>query len=169
MTVIRRMLKILHDPQHLIPWEVWYYSILKSCRNFRINSTSQNVQTREGHQALITVINNKHNNRNTKNTSNKKYTSNSSHIIMVVPTYFSAWLTTLQNSAISTPTNDSCGAIRLTKTLLGLSREYGNTFYRGYIGILLPCSLLRTSKKDCMLAKASVVPQKRGSAPEIAK
>ena len=31
---IRWILKILHDPMYLIPWELWYYSILRSCRIF---------------------------------------------------------------------------------------------------------------------------------------
>ena len=37
-TIIRWILKILHDPKNLIPWERWYYSILGSCRIFSINS-----------------------------------------------------------------------------------------------------------------------------------
>ena len=36
--VLRWILKILHDPRYLIPWEFWYYSILKSCRIFSINN-----------------------------------------------------------------------------------------------------------------------------------
>ena len=28
-----------HDPQYLTLWELWYYSILRSCRIFGINST----------------------------------------------------------------------------------------------------------------------------------
>ena len=31
--------KILHDPKYLIRWELWYYSILRSCRIFSIVST----------------------------------------------------------------------------------------------------------------------------------
>ena len=32
------IVKILHDPEYLIPWELYYYSILRSCRIFSINS-----------------------------------------------------------------------------------------------------------------------------------
>ena len=35
--MLRWILKILHDPEDLIPWELWYYSILGSCRIFSIN------------------------------------------------------------------------------------------------------------------------------------
>ena len=35
---VRWIPKILHDPQYLIPWELWYYSILGSCRLSYINS-----------------------------------------------------------------------------------------------------------------------------------
>ena len=37
--VLRWRLKMLHDPKYLIPWEFWYYSILRSCRIFSINSS----------------------------------------------------------------------------------------------------------------------------------
>ena len=36
--VIRLILKILDDPKRLIRWEVWYYSLLRSCSAFCINS-----------------------------------------------------------------------------------------------------------------------------------
>ena len=36
---IRWILKILHDLKYLIPWELWYYSILMSSRIFYINSS----------------------------------------------------------------------------------------------------------------------------------
>ena len=36
--LLRWILKILHDPKSPIPWEFWYYSILRSCRIFSINS-----------------------------------------------------------------------------------------------------------------------------------
>ena len=36
--VIRWILKILHDPKDPKPWEQWYYSILRSCRTFSINT-----------------------------------------------------------------------------------------------------------------------------------
>ena len=36
--ILRWILKILHDPKYPIPWEYWYYSILRSCRIFSINS-----------------------------------------------------------------------------------------------------------------------------------
>ena len=32
---LRWMLKILHDPTYPKPWDFWYYSILRPCRNFR--------------------------------------------------------------------------------------------------------------------------------------
>ena len=38
IVLIRWILKNLHYPRYLIPWEVWYYSILRSCRIFSINS-----------------------------------------------------------------------------------------------------------------------------------
>ena len=37
---IRRILKILHDPQYRKPWELCYYGIVRSCRILTINSTS---------------------------------------------------------------------------------------------------------------------------------
>ena len=109
--------------------------------------------SKDCHQAPIIVINKENNHRNNNNTFNKKYMSNNRHNNKV-PTCFSAWLTTLQNSAVSIPTNDSCGAIRLTKTLPGLSREYGNLFYKGCIGNLLSCSLRRTNKKKLHACKS---------------
>ena len=36
--ILRWILKILHDPKDLLPWELWYYSILGSCRIFSIHS-----------------------------------------------------------------------------------------------------------------------------------
>ena len=36
--VLRWILKCLQDPKYLIPWELWYYSILRSCRIFSINN-----------------------------------------------------------------------------------------------------------------------------------
>ena len=30
---IRWILKILHDPRYLIPWELWDYSTFRSCRS----------------------------------------------------------------------------------------------------------------------------------------
>ena len=33
---IRWILKLLHDPQYLTPWELGYYSALRSCRVFCI-------------------------------------------------------------------------------------------------------------------------------------
>ena len=36
---MRWILKILHDPKYLIHWELWYYSILRSCRILSINSS----------------------------------------------------------------------------------------------------------------------------------
>ena len=38
---VRWVLKILHDPKYLITWESWYYSIVRSCRIFSINSRFQ--------------------------------------------------------------------------------------------------------------------------------
>ena len=35
---VRWILKSLHDPKYTIYWEVWCYSILRSCRIFSINS-----------------------------------------------------------------------------------------------------------------------------------
>ena len=35
---IRWILNILHDPKYPKPWELWYYTMLRSCRIFRINS-----------------------------------------------------------------------------------------------------------------------------------
>ena len=35
---LRWILKILHDPKYLIPWEVWYHNIQGSCRIYGINS-----------------------------------------------------------------------------------------------------------------------------------
>ena len=40
---LRGRLKILHDPKYLIHWELGYYSILRSCRIFSINSISLSV------------------------------------------------------------------------------------------------------------------------------
>ena len=37
MVKLRWILRILHDPRYLIPWEFWCYSILESCRILRIN------------------------------------------------------------------------------------------------------------------------------------
>ena len=34
----RVILKLLHDPKYLIPWEFWASSMIGSCRTFRINS-----------------------------------------------------------------------------------------------------------------------------------
>ena len=36
--MLRWIRKILHDPKYPIQWELWYYSILRSCKIFRINS-----------------------------------------------------------------------------------------------------------------------------------
>ena len=39
MLLARRwILKIRHDSRYIIPWELWYYGILKSSRIFSINS-----------------------------------------------------------------------------------------------------------------------------------
>ena len=35
---LRWILKILHDPNFLIPWELWFYCVLRSCRIYSINS-----------------------------------------------------------------------------------------------------------------------------------
>ena len=35
---VRWILKILHDPKYLIPWELWDYGRLRSCRIFSIDS-----------------------------------------------------------------------------------------------------------------------------------
>ena len=37
-SILRWIPKILHDPRCLIYWELWYYSTLRSCRIFSINS-----------------------------------------------------------------------------------------------------------------------------------
>ena len=48
--------KILPDPKYLIPWELWYYSMLRSCQIFRINNTTQQptryIPLRESLQGL---------------------------------------------------------------------------------------------------------------------
>ena len=36
---LRWIVKILHDPRYLTPWESWHYSVLGSCRIFSINGT----------------------------------------------------------------------------------------------------------------------------------
>ena len=35
--------QILHEPKYLIPWELWYGSILRSCKFFSINSVSDSI------------------------------------------------------------------------------------------------------------------------------
>ena len=40
ITQVLWILKILHDPKYLIHWELWYYSILMSCRIFNITQVS---------------------------------------------------------------------------------------------------------------------------------
>ena len=47
--LLRWILKILHDPKYHIPWELQYYSILRSCRIFSINS-SVTPRLSEGNQ-----------------------------------------------------------------------------------------------------------------------
>ena len=39
LKLLRWILKILHDPCYIIPWELWCLSIIRSCRIFSINST----------------------------------------------------------------------------------------------------------------------------------
>ena len=40
-TILRWILKILHYPRYHIPWELWYYSIPRSCRTISINSSDE--------------------------------------------------------------------------------------------------------------------------------
>ena len=47
--VLRWLSKILHDPKYHKRWEYWYYSILRSCRIFSINSS---IEERERSQAV---------------------------------------------------------------------------------------------------------------------
>ena len=49
------MLKILHDPKYLIPWELWDYSRLRSCRIFSINSITSTSSTINS--IIMTLIN----------------------------------------------------------------------------------------------------------------
>ena len=37
---LRWLLNMLHDLEHLIPWELWNYSTVRSCRVLSINSTT---------------------------------------------------------------------------------------------------------------------------------
>ena len=45
---LRWILKNLHDPTHLVPWELWCYSILRTCRIFSINSNWELITWRYG-------------------------------------------------------------------------------------------------------------------------
>ena len=57
VTIIRWIRKILHDLRYLKPWELWYYSILRSCRILSINSSNIcNHGNNRNHSNTILII-----------------------------------------------------------------------------------------------------------------